>query len=144
MKQHFRQFVPNSLASDEATASIQNNNKSKDFKREVLLSVGAENGKQVHGSLTCTLPPSPREWFNLEQSAKESLVGVKEGIQVKYLIPPGEELPDEQDQGTSDFTLPLSPLQRVSLEQSAKEILLGVKKAVKVEYLIPAKEEGDR
>jgi hypothetical protein len=138
MKQHFRQFVANSLITEEATASIQNNNKCQDFKS------GAENGKQVHGSLTCTLPPSPQEWFNLEHSAKESLLGVKEGVQVKYLIPPGEELPDEDVQGTSNFTFPLSPQQRVSLEQSAKEILLGVKKAVKVEYLIPAKEEGDR
>jgi hypothetical protein len=43
MKQHFRQFVADTVITEEATYSIQNNNKSQDIQTEVLLSVEAEN-----------------------------------------------------------------------------------------------------
>jgi hypothetical protein len=98
MKEHFQGFLKNTAPNDEvqaATASIQNNNESQDFHKEVMLSVQAENSTDVQGTTNYTLPLRPDQRVSLEQSAEEILRGVKKDVQVEYIIPVREELPSE-------------------------------------------------
>ncbi|PSN45382.1 hypothetical protein C0J52_07542 [Blattella germanica] len=111
-KQRMQQFMSNVVTAEEveaATASIEDNKENRDFHREVLLSITAENcAESTHYSSAAL---SPQEGVSLEQSAEEILSGIKKEVEVQYLIPVQEKSSKE-----TDFLNPVS--KEVVVEES--------------------------